>query len=591
MSDDGGNAWTEERVPPPNQQHVAWLNEGVESWNRRREMEPFTPELTWIVANADVYADHFGDLWPGPPIVPQDLCGVDLSGADLRRSILARGVFRDANLKGADLTGVSAFSADFGGADFRGAQLWEFTTTFSNFRGAKFRDAVFFKQPEKGFWANNSDFSDADLSQSNLTGARFFGAEFPGANLSDSNLSGAGLVFADLARAELDRTRLWKAELFESLYPGIDFAPSKEFELNRVESLRDLAKIRPQLLDTYARDVYWGRVAFYFRGEPCTRMPLRPTVMRGGLRPFESDLLTGLKTEFPAVFAGHDTAIDELAIARHFGLPARILDVTRNPQVALYWASGECEGIPRPTSSSGSEEIDESNGFSCRHPHESCDGRIHVFALRREFVRPFDSDRVSIVANFARLSYEQQESLLTKQREDFEYKYIESDDQQMHPRLSGMEVAITTLLHNIQREKPYFTPDIDIRDLFRVFIVEPRRSFDRIRAQSGAFMLSAFHERFEGAEVAKKLGGTKLYDHHVITIPAGRKGEIRDELDWFGVNAPTLYADVESAADAVSGRFRELAERLNAPTDDSESGRATERPPLIIDPGSLWPGT
>ena len=104
-----------------------------------------------------------------------------------------------------------------------------------------------------------------------------------------------------------------------------------------------------------------------------------------------------------------------------------------------------------------------------------------------------------------------------------------------------------------------------------MFVVEPRRSFDRIRAQSGAFMLSAFHERFEGDEVAKRLAGTKLYDHYVIKIPEDVKKKVRKELDWVGVNPQTLLADVESAADAVTRHYREIAARLDTIADDDEN--------------------
>ena len=191
-----------------------------------------------------------------------------------------------------------------------------------------------------------------------------------------------------------------------------------------------------------------------------------------------------------------------------------------------------------------------------------------MFALPREMMCAYDSDRVSIVANFTRLPMLQQEHLLTAYIEDSDIDHLNPHDVMMDAPSGGMDESMTTLLHNIQREKPYFTPQIDIRDLFRVFVVEPRRSFSRIRAQSGAFMLSAFHQQFEGSEIAKRLADTKLYDHHMLTIPAGVKDEVRKELNWFGVNSQTLYADVESAAGAVTRRYRELGARLGSPVND-----------------------
>lgn len=87
------------------------------------------------------------------------------------------------------------------------------------------------------------------------------------------------------------------------------------------------------------------------------------------------------------------------------------------------------------------------------------------------------------------------------------------------------------LYNCIRREKPYFKKRIDVRDLFRIFVVEPQQSFERIRAQSGAFLISAFHERFEEDEILGKTGKTPVYHHYRLTVPADRKKSLLDELE------------------------------------------------------------
>ena len=569
--DDSVNQDSIDGIPLPKLEHVRWLNEGVESWNQRRKDKPFKPVLTWVVFDEEAYARLSNVTgWPGPLIALDDLSGIDLSDADLRRSILTNGVFRGADFAGADLTGASAFGAHFHKADFRRADLSEFTASVGVFQGANFRDAKFYRMPGKGFWVPNSDLTDVDLSESDLRGANFSGSNLRRADLTDSDLTGANIVYSDLKDAKLEGARLWRTTFVNSILLAPDFASGKKFEFEEVTSIRDLTDLRSHIRDVYKNDIESGRVAIYFRGEPCTRFELRPTVMRDGLRRFESHLLTGLKTESPAAFAGCEYAIDELAIARHFRLPTRLLDVTRNPLVGVFWSTGECNGVEPPPRNESISGIDGLRDCSCMRPHESCDGRLHVFVVPRELVRPYDSDRVSIVANFARLPMLQQERLLTKREEDIEFDYIGSVDVAWDLPRYGMEAAMTSLLHNIQSEKPYFTGDIDMSHLFQVFVVEPRRSFDRIRAQSGAFMLSAFHERFEGDEVAKRMANAKLYDHHVLTIPSPKKDELLDELEWFGTSGQALYADVEAAADAVSRRFRKIARRLDSTMDEED---------------------
>ncbi len=86
------------------------------------------------------------------------------------------------------------------------------------------------------------------------------------------------------------------------------------------------------------------------------------------------------------------------------------------------------------------------------------------------------------------------------------------------------------LYNYIRREKPYFKER-----------VEPQQSFERIRAQSGTFLISAFHERFEADEVRGKTGNMPVYHHYRLTVPAHRKEGILDELEFLNVE---LYSNL-----------------------------------------------
>ena len=115
-------------------------------------------------------------------------------------------------------------------------------------------------------------------------------------------------------------------------------------------------------------------------------------------------------------------------------------------------------------------------------------------------VKPFNSDTISIIANFAKLSKDEQDLLLGK-----------PETQQEDGKLAPYPETMNRLYQFVRQEKPYFKDRFDPRDLYRVFVVEPQQSPERLRAQSGAFLMSAFHKRFERDKIREKNDSIPVY--------------------------------------------------------------------------------
>ena len=191
-------------------------------------------------------------------------------------------------------------------------------------------------------------------------------------------------------------SRFWQARLYSG---SSEVVASGSPRVKRIKSVADLIENCFELKNHYRG------LTLYFRGERDSTWELRPSVMRasnGGtfkLRAHEGEMLRKLISRRPGDFSGMTSALEQMVVAQHHGLKTRLLDVSRNPCVALFSA---CDGRD-PTGRPQDNEMD---------------GQIHVFAIPRELVRPFDSDTISIIANFAKLDRGYQNLLLGKTGED-----------------------------------------------------------------------------------------------------------------------------------------------------------------------------
>ena len=168
-------------------------------------------------------------------------------------------------------------------------------------------------------------------------------------------------------------------------------------------------------------------------------------------------MLNDLMTRQPEAFNGVGSALAQWVFAQHHGLKTRLLDVTRNPLVALF--------------------------NSCIED-KSDDGRLHVFAVPKSLIKPFNSDTIRIISNFAKLSRREQNLLLSKHEIDTSSEVTLSDVKDILSSPRPLSSAKNRLYANIRNESPNFEERIDLRDFFRVFVVEPQRMFERLRAQS-----------------------------------------------------------------------------------------------------------
>ena len=251
-----------------------------------------------------------------------------------------------------------------------------------------------------------------------------------------------------------------------------------------------------------------------FRGHTDITWPIVPSIFRQQkpVIAHESDIIRELISLYPNEFTGDATMFDRLVRMQHFGLPTRLMDQTRDPLVALYFAVEEGD-------------------------NNTSDGSVIITNVPPDRRKYFDSDSVSCLANLSNLSEQERVT-------------IENTTATTISDLHRIQ-AVDRLFQFIRVEKPHFMPRIRKEDLFKPYYVVPKMNNARIIAQSGAFIIFGLSWK-KGPKYKRGITA------ECIRIPARSKRGIRDSLERLGYDDSSLFPEIERASRQVVKRFAKL---------------------------------
>ena len=278
-----------------------------------------------------------------------------------------------------------------------------------------------------------------------------------------------------------------------------------------LEALRNLDKS-----DYYKRE-------YFFRGHANIKWEPIPSIYRKEKWIKNEDLMIkDLISRCPNDFQDHKYTFQSLVKMQHYSLPTRLLDVTTNPLVALYF-------------SCLSEKVKNENDVEIE-----TDGEVIVFCAFKDSIKYYDSDTVSVISNIA------------KRPKDFDLSETPKSEKEI--KAFNATQKIQFLLHEIRHEKPHFEAKINRDHLESVVFVRPLLDNPRIIKQEGAFILFGIHnKKTKPAEISEvyypRIKRQRLF------IPADKKKDILNELEVLGISNGTIFPDIDNVAKFIKLKY------------------------------------
>lgn len=327
----------------------------------------------------------------------------------------------------------------------------------------------------------------------------------------------------------------------------------------------------------------------------------------------ESNMINDFLAKYPDLFKNCQNNVDRLALMQHHQLPTRLLDLTTNALIALYFAveKDNCkDGVVYVFNNFYNEKfVDKALAASFTFeldklaiiPHSS--SKDHRVLKLKSAKRDSFSDQIEIETSLARMKQTDSEDFIAEVTKFYQqlskhsksdkevwgkayldylkalnkgidYSSLSCDAGKLLHKYDNFNNAVPTirLYHAVERDSGNFDHIINPVEMYLPKIVTPRIIDQRIKNQQGLFMLVPFifDNKGVGTESlltkTQRLINTLLYtrrDVHTgkdkavaFTIPCCMKEQIRKELSNIGISKSFIYTDATSYAQDIANSYK-----------------------------------
>lgn len=266
----------------------------------------------------------------------------------------------------------------------------------------------------------------------------------------------------------------------------------------------------------------------FFRGQQTHFENITPSIDRDGYINNEDTLFREFITKNPNEFKVESSTFDMLVKMQHYNLPTRLLDITSNPLIALFFAT----------------ENDER--------YNKDDGEFIIFPIPSNKIKFYDSDTVSVIANISK-----------RPCNGLDLSHINYNVETVDGiKRFNEETDIKYLLHEIKYEKPHFQPLIKRKHLESIYCVKPLLNNRRIINQDGAFLLF-------GIDIAKdNIANYKNSDFSPLIVTVKNKSEIHESLKLLGITYDKIYPELDTTAKFLKEKYKNKEQFSSKPEEN-----------------------
>lgn len=248
-------------------------------------------------------------------------------------------------------------------------------------------------------------------------------------------------------------TKAYERKIQSKGYKGFYFRNLKYYEKEKksevqyatINSMNDYLSVITGMKNYYSSK----DLEYFYRGQINSEWKLEPSIFRNGLIKFESNIYFECLNNLPRNMVSKNI-FENLMTIQHYEGPTRLLDITENPLIALF--------------------------FSCFDDYEShmdTDGIIYIFISKLDDIKYFDNDCVQQVSSL---------------------------------------VKVPVNYNNSEIEKSIFSESKDnlIDSLKKSYLVKGMLNNDRIINQLGSFILLGMGDKKQNASSIEQLSEFRI---------------------------------------------------------------------------------